>query len=745
MWSAVLRRLARGAVVGGVGVWVVAGTAWGQAAPRYQSPFGAASSQAPSPSLPVPAAISPNGRVVEDVVARVNDQIISRSDVERSQQQLQQELQQGNLPTTDREQRQKDLLRDMIDQQLLLSKGKELGLNADAELVRRLDEIRKQNHLDTMEDLEKAARSQGVNFEDFKANIRNGVVTQQVVRDEVGRHLQLTQGHEQAFYEAHKEEFAQPEQVRLSEILVPLAADADGAVVTQAQKKADDIAAKVQAGGKFDELAKQNSGGPTAAQGGDLGAFKRGALAKVLEDQTFALKPGESTAPIRTRQGFVILKVTEHQLPGVPPMKEIEPQIQEAMYLQQMQPALRAYLTRLREEAYIDIKPGFVDTGGSSKQTKPVFSAYAPPAPKKKTVVQKARFDRGARSASALAGGRSASSPGGSPNVASKTAGGIPALPSESAATTPGASAPAEAATSAVDATGAAASGGTEAGPASTVSPAGDATNATDAVDTTPAVAGKTRAGGRNVAGLPKQKKIKREKVRFGQAPRNSLPAGSLETASGTDVGEGAASAAVTPGGLLAEGSAPNTGLGPTRDAAPGSAIAPVEGSTSVLASSDADPLAPKTVSAGKTRFSSREKQVRAEKVPTKEAKVREKIAAKPAGPDVLEATTRKAQAAPLGLNGDTATKKKREKVKGAPKERLQDKKPEVAPETPIAPTVSPTTLGASPAGASALSADTTTLPSVSAPAPGAPPQGQPLPSTGSAPTTPNGTPAPPQ
>ena len=80
------------------------------------------------------------------------------------------------------------------------------------------------------------------------------------------------------------------------------------------------------------------------------------------------------TAPIRTRQGFVILKVTDHQQPGVPPLKDIEPQIQEAMYYQAMQPALRAYLTKLREEAYIDIKPGYADTGASPNQTKPIFS-----------------------------------------------------------------------------------------------------------------------------------------------------------------------------------------------------------------------------------------------------------------------------------------------------------------------------------------------------------------------------------
>lgn len=717
LWNSALRRVARGAVLGGIGTTVMTGLTWGQAAPRYQSPFSTPSSQ--PLALPVTPAITPNGTVVEDVIARINDQIINRSDVERSQQQLQQELQGSNLPPSEREQREKDMLRDMVDQQLLISKGKELGLNADAEVIRRLDEIRKQNHLETMEDLEKAARQQGVSFEDFKAGIKNNVITQQVVRDEVGRRLQMTQGQEQAFYDAHKQEFAQPEQVRLSEILVPLPADADAAALAQAQTKADDIAAKVKSGGKFEDLAKQYSGGPTAAQGGDLGAFKRGALAKVLEDQTFDLKAGDATAPIRTKQGFVILKVTEHQQPGVPAMKDVEPQIQEAMYLQQMQPALRAYLTRLREEAYIEIKPGFVDTGASSKQTRPVFSAYAAPAPKKKTALQKARFERGTRVPNAGAGTVATSGSSGATPV-TKTPGGVPTLPSEAAEATRGNAA-------------ASASTGTSA-----EAPAADRPGTTP---TDVSGSSKARASGRAVASVRKEKKIRREKVRFGQAPRNSLPAGSLETSSGADVGEGARSAAVTPGGVMTDGSASNTAL----NSAPGSAIAPTGSTSAISPSSDPDPLAPKAVVTGKTRFSATDKQVRAEKVAVKQAKVREKIAATPAGPDSQETATQKTQAAPLGLNGDTATKKKHVKVKGEAKERLQDKRPDATPETPIAPTVNPA-LGASPAGTTPTvppSADQSTLPPVTAPAPGAPPAGQPLPPTGTPETTPNGTPAP--
>ena len=137
-------------------------------APRYQSPIEA---PVPQPiALPAPTAITPNGTVVEDVIVRVNDQVINRSDVERSQRQLLEEARAENLSADDLAQRQKDLLRDMIDQQLLLSRGKELDINVDAELIRQLDAIRKQNKLDSMEALQKAVREYRpeISYEDFK-------------------------------------------------------------------------------------------------------------------------------------------------------------------------------------------------------------------------------------------------------------------------------------------------------------------------------------------------------------------------------------------------------------------------------------------------------------------------------------------------------------------------------------------------------------------------------------------------
>jgi len=334
--------------------------------------------------------LAPADTVVEEIICRVNNEIITRTEYVRSRDQLKQEVQQQDAANADKAfaEKQRDVLRDLIDQQLLLQKGKDLGITGDTELIKRLDEMRKQMNLATMEDLEKAAEAQGASYEDFKQNLRTQIVTQKVIGDEVGRHLAMNKEDVKRFYEQHKSEMERPEAVRLSEILItpklpkpttgadgkPVpASEAETEAALQAAKaKAEDLLDQIHKGAKFADLAKKSSDGPSAQDGGDLKDFNRGTLSKELEDKVFALKAGETTDVIRTKQGYVLLQVTEHQAAGIPTLKEVEPRIQDALYMQKLQPALRAYLTTLREEAFIDIKNGYIDSGASAKQTKPV-------------------------------------------------------------------------------------------------------------------------------------------------------------------------------------------------------------------------------------------------------------------------------------------------------------------------------------------------------------------------------------
>ena len=348
-----------------------------------------------------------SGQVVEEIIARVDNQIITRSELARSKDQLRDEVKTQDPTNADKvyTEREKDVLRDLIDQQLLLEKAKELSLSADTDVVKKLDQMRKDMKLDSMEALEKEAEKQGISWEDFKQNMKNQILTQKVIGEEVGGHLAMTKDEAEKFYEEHKSEMQHPEFIRLSEILItprttpsitlapdpatagpnpaaqPPVDDAakqaakqaeDAAALAAAKAKAEDLLKQLHDGASFDDIAKKYSDGPSAADGGTLGTFERGKLAKELEDRTFAMKSGEITDVIRVKQGYTILRVDDHQAAGVPPMKDVLPKIQDALYYQKLQPALRAYLTKLREDNYIDVKPGYVDTGASANQTKPV-------------------------------------------------------------------------------------------------------------------------------------------------------------------------------------------------------------------------------------------------------------------------------------------------------------------------------------------------------------------------------------
>jgi len=337
------------------------------------------------------SSLSPADTVVEEIIARVNNEIVTHTEYIRSRDQLKQEIQQQDPANADRifSEKQRDVLRDLIDQQLLLQKGKDLGITGDTELIKRLDEMRKQMNLETMEDLEKAAEAQGASYEDFKQTMRNQIITQRVIGQEVGSKLAMNKEDEKKFYEQHRAEMEHPEQVRLSEILIapktpakpaastgakpepPTEAETEAALAA-AKAKAEDLLDQIHKGAKFEDLAKKYSDGPSAKDGGDLSYFKRGTMPKELDDKVFALKTGEVSDVIRTKQGYVILLAAEHQMAGIPSLKEVEPRIQDALYMEKLQPALRAYLTTLREQAYIDYKTGYVDTGASAKQTKPV-------------------------------------------------------------------------------------------------------------------------------------------------------------------------------------------------------------------------------------------------------------------------------------------------------------------------------------------------------------------------------------
>jgi peptidyl-prolyl cis-trans isomerase SurA len=514
------------------------------------------------------------GTTVEEIVARVNNQIISKSDYERAQNELDQEMRQRGSTMQEISDAHRDLLRNLIDQQLWLAKGKELGITGDTELINRLNDIRKQYNLATLEDLEKAAKDQGVSFEDFKANIRNQIITQQVMRDQVGRKIQPTPGELQRYFEAHKQEYSQPESVKLGEILISTGSNPDDQQkLSEAKAKADDIEARLKAGGDFAQLARTSGEGATAASGGELGTYKKGQLGEPFESKTFGLKTGEITEPIRTKQGYVILKVLDHIQGGVPQFKDVQNDVEQNYFEAKAGTAMRQFLAQMRDEAAIYVKPGYEDSAATAAEKHPsiTFSAYQAPTAKKKRKVERTRFRETTH------------------GFRQKTA--VKSLPNDTA----DASVPADSAK--------------------------------------PEKAGKKDK--KNKTEEASMKPGKKEKIRFGKAPQETLPA------------------------------APAS---PTEDAGAVGQVA--------AGNEPENPLEVDSKSEKKTRFSDRAKLPKQPK-----PKGPQLDPEAPTAADAAEVADRQAQAGPLGLGGNQTDKKKKKNTTTGDKTRLSDKKKEAQPD----------------------------------------------------------------
>jgi parvulin-like peptidyl-prolyl isomerase len=304
--------------------------------------------------------------LVEEIIAKVNGDIVTRSEIERGRKQIEAELRQKGVAGPEFEKqltdRAKSVLSERIDQLLLVQKGREMNINVDPEVSKYIAQLQLESKIADQEKFQAYVREQsGQPYEDFRNDIRNGILTRRVINQEVSGRINIPRAEVQKYYEAHKNEFVREEQVFLREILVSTEGkDAKGIAAAEAKSKA--LSTRAKKGEKFGELARDNSDAATGKQMGELGAFKRGQLDKKIEEIVFKEDRGFVTDPIRIAAGYLILKVEERFKAGQAPFEEVENEVMEKLYMPRMQPAVREYLTKLRQEAFLEIKPGYVDS-----------------------------------------------------------------------------------------------------------------------------------------------------------------------------------------------------------------------------------------------------------------------------------------------------------------------------------------------------------------------------------------------
>ena len=308
--------------------------------------------------------------VVEQIVAKVNGDIVTRSELDRLRRQNEAEMQQrGSNAAQIRQamqEHEKDLLRDRIDSLLLIQRGKDLDIKVDTDVSKQLAEIQLENKIADPDKFQQWVKDNtGMTFEDFKQEMKNRLLTQRVIGSEVGSKINIPREQIVDYYEKNKTTFIRQEQVYLREILIGTEGK-DAAGIAAAEKKAKDVVARARKGERFNDLIRDNSDALSAKQGGDLGGWKKGDLRPDMESAIWDKAKGFVTDPIRVPAGFEILRVDEHVKEGQATLEEVENEIKERLYAPLYQPKVREYLTTLRQQAFLEIRDGYADTGAAS-------------------------------------------------------------------------------------------------------------------------------------------------------------------------------------------------------------------------------------------------------------------------------------------------------------------------------------------------------------------------------------------
>jgi peptidyl-prolyl cis-trans isomerase SurA len=316
-------------------------------------------------ALPLLTGLSPQAqgaRVVERVIARINNDIVTQRQYDEERKNLRARLAQDysgmELESQYREQ-SKNLLRDLIDQDLMVQKAKDLGINVETDVVKRLDDIRKQNNIANQDALQKMVEKQGLVWEDFQDQIRRQLQMREVIGREVGGRIIVSHEEARKYFDAHKDQFSSPEGVRLGEILI----SNDKHKPDEVEQRAKDALAELKSGQKFSVVAKKYSDSDSAQDGGDVGFFKAGTLAPELEAAVRKLDAGQTSDLIKTKFGYDIIKVLDRRHAGIPSYEDVEQQVTNHLYDERIQTSLRKYLNTLRQESFTYLAPGYVDSG----------------------------------------------------------------------------------------------------------------------------------------------------------------------------------------------------------------------------------------------------------------------------------------------------------------------------------------------------------------------------------------------
>ena len=307
-------------------------------------------------------------QVVDEVIAQVNDDVITLSMLKKETKDRIDALKQSGMTDQQAQEevakRQPELIATLINEALLLQKGKELDLAAEieAEVNRRMLQIANEQGINSIEKLYEAMRQSNLNPEDVRRTMRKEMMKQAVMQQEVDRRVYLGPSPDEVkkYYDAHPDKFRKPEGIKLSEIYLSTIGKDEAAVKARAQE----LITQIRAGADFGAIAAANSereknGQRTAPQDkGYVGEFDVPNLREDLGAALKDVKAGGVTEPIRVSEGYQILRVDARTPPGTTPTFN-DNRVREAMLMERQPKEREAFLQNLRNEAFIKVTEAY--------------------------------------------------------------------------------------------------------------------------------------------------------------------------------------------------------------------------------------------------------------------------------------------------------------------------------------------------------------------------------------------------
>jgi peptidyl-prolyl cis-trans isomerase SurA len=304
------------------------------------------------------AASMAEARTVDRIVARVNDEIITLSELRREMEPFRREIMNTISGAQQQEQALKEaeeqVLNNLIESTLIYQRALELEYNAlvEDDITDYIQQIMRDNNFRDTEEFETALAREGHSMRTFRESIERHMISQALVNDFIHHRITLLTPEIERYYQNHQADFTIPEEVTLSEIILDTSAG-----VAEAESRAADIADRLKQGESFAELARRYSRGATAGRGGEIGTYVVDTLNTDTRNAIAGVEEGEISETRRSAEGLIIYRVDARKPAVVRPLDEVRDEITQILRMQRQNPEYERFITQLKDEAYIQIFP----------------------------------------------------------------------------------------------------------------------------------------------------------------------------------------------------------------------------------------------------------------------------------------------------------------------------------------------------------------------------------------------------